>query len=178
MLNSKSYTYPEKQENRQLQKRQILYSLIKKSIQEVIGIKAQYSMEFILIFAFSLIIIIPLVNIMQERYSESREDLSQSQAKHVLEEISIAAQNTFYAGYPSRTTLSLVFPKGIKNVTSRTSADEMHSELIFTLRRGSGEVTIVQSFPFILNTSVTPTDGKRKILIKAEENGNTTIVDS
>jgi uncharacterized protein (UPF0333 family) len=83
----------------------------------VIDIKAQYSMEFILVFAFSLLIILPVITLLHSEYSDSKQSLDQAQGRSILEDIAISAQETYYAGYPSRMTLTLFFPEGITNIT-------------------------------------------------------------
>jgi hypothetical protein len=136
-------------------------------------IRAQYSMEFILVFAFSLLIIIPLISLLHSEYWESKEILDESQAKEVLDEMALTIQNTYYAGYPSRTTLELYFPRGITDIRSITkvmSDGRTISELIFDFQKGGSISNLVQPFPFEISTNLTSTDGTRRILIKAQEN--------
>lgn len=152
----------------------------------MIDIKAQYSIEFILVFAFSLIIIIPLINLMHSEYNQNKLDLDQSQAKQVLNEISLAAQNAFYSGYPTRTTLqSVYFPSEIQSITAMPStvSGVTKSELVFKFRRGSADTDLVAGpFPFDISVSLKTAEGNRNILIKAEQNATgltyVTITDS
>ena len=133
-------------------------------------IRAQYAVEFMLIFAFSLAIIIPIVSIMNTKYQESKQDLDIAQARIVLDEITAAAQKTFYAGYPSRTTLELYFPHGIKGIRSyNASSDRPRSEIEFNVSVGRGASSIHTVVPFIVNISIRPNEGRRKIIVKAEK---------
>jgi hypothetical protein len=136
-------------------------------------------MEFILIFAFSLVIIIPIVNLMHEQYAQNKEELDESQARQVMDEMSIAMQNAYYAGYPSRTTLTIYFPDGIKSIGKITAeGDTARDTMIFTMSRGGEEVTLPQPLPFGINISLNPNDGKRKVLIKAEPTGYVNVTDA
>lgn len=149
----------------------------------MIYIKAQYSMEFILIFAFSLAIILPLVSIMNSQYAENKGELDESQARQVLEDISLRVHETYYAGYPSRTTLDLYFPPNIliinSTIVSTGTGDK--SELLFLFGIGQTESSIVHIFPFHVNATLRPGQGRRRILIKAEKdalgNGYVNITD-
>lgn len=144
----------------------------------MIEIKGQYSIEFILVFAFSLIVIIPLINLMHSQYSESKDSLDESQARQVLDQIAMAAQTTYYSGYPTRTTLELFFPKGISDIThvSMQNNDIIKSELVFKSTRGSAKSDLVAVLPFNISVSLKTTDGKRRILVKAEQIGDRTLV--
>lgn len=135
-------------------------------------------MEFILIFAFSLAIIVPLVSLMHSEYAESKQNLDESQAKQVLDQITIETHNVYYAGYPSRTTLELYFPKGIEeiDVTGVTVSGVEKSELVFKIIKGNTENSLVAVFPFRINVTLNTNDGKRKVLIKAEEEQERTYV--
>lgn len=128
-------------------------------------------MEFILIFAFSLAIVLPLIGVLNSQYIENKEYLDESQARDVLDEISLRAHETYYAGYPSRTTLDLYFPKGISsiNVTEVITPTGTKSEMVFVVVRGQTSSSIVQVFPFKVNSTMWSGEGRRKIMIKAEK---------
>ncbi len=137
-------------------------------------------MEFILVFAFSLLIILPIINILHSEYNQSKEQLDEAQAAKVLDEIYLAAQTTYYSGYPSRTTLELYFPRGISNVRSTTvdTAQGEKSELVFEIDTGIKHNNMVRLFPFKLNTTISPNEGNRRILIKAEQGDFINITDA
>ena len=144
----------------------------------MIEIRAQYSMEFILIFAFSLAIILPFISFMHSEYSKSKEDLDESQAKQVLDQIIVASHNTFYSGYPSRITLDLYFPRGIISITNQTTINEAvtKSELVFNFQKGSNINPLIGVAPFRIHCSLNTADGRRKVLIKAEEDAIGTYI--
>lgn len=146
----------------------------------MIEIKAQYSMEFILVFAFSVVIIIPLINLMHTEYSRSKENLDQSQVARVLDDISMSVHNTYYSGFPTRTTLELYFPRGIDKInhTNIETAAGSKSELVFYLKLSQGrEREAPRVFPFNISVNLQPNDGRRKVLIKAEKNNYVNITD-
>ena len=139
-------------------------------------------MEFILIFAFSLVIIIPLINYLYSEFQDNRQVLDTSQAQQVLDEISLKAQNTYYSGFPSRTTLEMYVPRGITSVESNwNKSGTLRGELVFKVQQGSSSSDLVATFPFPINTSPTPMqllEGKRKIMIKVEWNSIVNITEA
>jgi hypothetical protein len=122
-----------------------------------------------LITAFSLVIILPLANILNSEYMENKARLDEAQARNVLDDISIAAHNTHYAGYPSKTTLDIQFPAGVSNVSfaNVVKGKATKSELVFWIREGESELVAV--FPFRIDASFSPRSGKKKLVIRAEK---------
>jgi uncharacterized protein (UPF0333 family) len=143
-------------------------------------------MEFLLVFAFSLIIILPLIYLLNSEYTENKGNLDQSQLRQIMDEISIATRNTYYTGYPSRTTLEFYFPRGIKTISSTAAGSK--SELVFVIDKSGTDVEIVESFPFVIETchsietipcynsgnteDIRTNSGRRRILIQAGEVDN------
>src|SRR3989338_420035 len=129
-------------------------------------------MEFLLIFGFSLIIVLPLISVLHSQYLEGKQDLDQSQLKQILDDISATAKNSYYAGPPSKATLTLYFPRGISEIETQqgtAGANEGKWELIIRFKRGATTVDLVENFPFEVDvTELSKTEGKRKIIISAE----------
>lgn len=127
-------------------------------------------MEFMLVFSFSLLIVLPLIMLLQSEYNQNKEVLNVAQARKVLDQISITAQKTYYAGPPSRNTLEVIVPAGVTNI-SVTNIDGANrkSELVITVDRGMDQDTLVDVLPFWINISLSPSSGTRKILLKAED---------
>ena len=135
-------------------------------------------MEFMLIIAFSLIMLFSIVNLLYSEYNERKEDLDASQTRQVLQNIAVAAQRAYYDGYPSRTTLELFFPKGIKAIKSDSTimGNLVKSEITFTVVQGELENDIVVAFPFNTSTDLSTEEGKRNILIKVEQQSDNIYV--
>ena len=143
------------------------------------GRKAQYSMEFMLIFAFSLMVILPLVILLQSEYNQNKEVLNVAQARKVLGQISITAQKTYYAGPPSRNTIEVVFPAGITNISSTNIEGAVRrSEIIISVSRSGNEDTLVDVLPFWVNLSLSPSSGTRRLLLKTEDTRILNITDA
>jgi hypothetical protein len=84
----------------------------------------------------------------------------------------LAAQKAYYSGYPTRTTLEVYFPKGITSITDvskEMTGGIIKSELVFTIKRGSAESSLPAVLPFKIDAALRTTDGKRRVLIKAEQ---------
>ncbi len=131
-------------------------------------------MEFMLIFAFSMVVIIPLVTILHSQYSQNKQDLDEVQVKQIIDELSIAIQNTYYSGYPSRTTLEFYIPRALERIEKVAAPNSVKHDLVFVLNRNNNEVEVVKTFPFGVNVSslLNPQrEGRYKILISAEAAG-------
>jgi hypothetical protein len=139
----------------------------------VVSIKAQYSMEFILIFAFSLLLVIPFISIMNSEYLRDKNNLDEMQAKKILDEIQSASTSVYYSGYPSRTTLTMTFPRGINSIDSNivNTVNGVKSEIVFSIDHIDTISNIVAVVPFAVNITVSQTEGKKSVLIKTEPSG-------
>ena len=145
----------------------------------MIVIRSQYSIEYILIFAFSLLIIIPLIALIHSEYSESKGTLDVSQAKKILDDISVAAQSVYYSGYPSRTTLDMYFPIGLDNISYANvmTPSGAKSELVFIFKASGSYSNLVTVMPFRIDSSLGTHSGRRSVVIKVEQNGIVNITD-
>jgi hypothetical protein len=144
----------------------------------VIQIKAQYSLEVILVFAFCIAIIIPILSLARSEYMKNREIIDQSQAKQVLDQIALAAQTVHYGGFPTKTTLDVYFPKGLSEVSSNSiqtppGSGIYKSEIFFKFIDSGTEITSpTLQFEIRLGTDYSPTlstaEGKRKIIVRSD----------
>jgi len=137
-------------------------------------------MEFMMIFAFSLVIILPMIALLRSEYMDSKQSLDEGQAKKVLDDLTLAATEVYYSGYPSRTTLDVYFPAGVFNITNSTGNGK--SELIFKVgpnKEQTKELITVFNFNIEIDPSMLPPrDGKKKILVESalDGGGNTYII--
>ena len=132
-----------------------------------------------LVFAFSLLIIIPLVSLMNSEYQKNKAELDLAQSDEILNEIAATATDMYHAGYPSRETLEFMFPRGISQIQSQTviTAEGPVSELVFIFDRSGVRNSLIRTFHFEINTSLESRDGKRFIVVKAEEGNYVNITE-
>jgi uncharacterized protein (UPF0333 family) len=79
--------------------------------------RAQVSMEYILITAFSLLVVMPLIVLFFQYSQTYNDDITANQANKIMDELLNAAQTIHYLGEPSQKTLSLYFPNNIDQIT-------------------------------------------------------------
>ncbi len=84
--------------------------------------KAQISMEFLLVIGFAFLMTIPLIVIFYQQSESLTTDITASQIDKVASEIRDAADEVYYLGPPSKKTITVYFPEGIKqvNITNNT----------------------------------------------------------
>ena len=97
-------------------------------------VKAQVAMEYLMIVAFSLLLLIPLLALFSGTFN-SDQTFIMNQASEISREIFTAAERTYYQGPGSKQVLSLNVPRGYESVVLR-EGDEGSRSLKFTTVRG------------------------------------------
>lgn len=97
--------------------------------------KSQSSIEYMVIVAFGLFVLIPVI-IMFYTYSESASsDVSLIRLNNIGTTIINNAESIYYLGEPSRVTIKVNFPNGVEGITTK-SIEQVH-ELIFNVTGAS-----------------------------------------
>ncbi len=79
--------------------------------------KGQVSMEYLIVMGFIFMMIIPLVVIFMQENDNMERDIAIASASKISKELIDAAEEIYYKGPPSKTTIKVNFPKRIINVT-------------------------------------------------------------
>ena len=123
--------------------------------------KAQISMEYILITAFSLLVAIPLAILFFQYGQNYNEDVTLNQADKVMDEILNAAQTVKYLGEPSQKTITVYFPKDISEVVFTNGYFYM------TLNSENTPMTIYRTAPINFTGNVSTSYGLHKLRIRS-----------
>ncbi len=94
--------------------------------------KAQASMEYLLVAGLIMLVILPSIYIFYSYSHRSNQEIAQSQVNRFGTQIIDAAEEIYYLGGPSKTTLDLTMPNGVRNMEIWCN-----QELIFFLADGS-----------------------------------------
>ena len=94
--------------------------------------KAQASMEYLLVVGLVILVILPSIYIFYSYSQRSNEEIAQGQVNKFGTQIIDAAEKVYYLGGPSKTTLDLTMPKGVRNMEIWCN-----QELVFFLADGS-----------------------------------------
>jgi len=94
--------------------------------------KAQASMEYLLVAGMITLVILPSVYIFYSYSQKSNEEIAQGMVNRFGTQIVDAAEEIYYLGGPSKTTLDLTMPKGVRNMEIWCN-----QEIVFFLADGS-----------------------------------------
>ncbi len=126
--------------------------------------KSQVSMEYILITAFSLLIVMPMV-ILFFQYSQAyNEDVNINQANKVMDEILNAAETVHYLGEPSQKTISVYFPKNIETIVLSDGY------FAFTINPGERPFTMYRTAEINFTGDISTSAGLHTLRIRAVNN--------
>jgi uncharacterized protein (UPF0333 family) len=121
------------------------------------GKRGQVSFEYLAVFAFALLLTIPLIILYIDQSNSIKTDTANAQAYRVVSKISDSADEVYYQGVPAKKTIRIAFPEGVEEININGSyiefeinidgkdyyiGKESHSPLNGTLRRFSGDHTI------------------------------------
>ena len=123
--------------------------------------KAQGSLEYILIFAFVLAALIPLIVLFVNRSADITIEVTSRQVQSVGQAIADRAESVYYLGEPSKATIRVFMPEGIHN------ASLMNRALVFKLRTLQGGLSdIVISADVNLTGTVATSAGIHFIILE------------
>jgi len=121
-------------------------------------------MEYILITAFSLLVAIPLIVLFFQYSQKYNDEVTLNQANKVMDEILNAAETVYYLGEPSQKTITVYFPKDIKEVLFN------YGYFSFTVYRGDNIYTIYRTSHINFTGNITTTPGAKNLKIRAVNN--------
>ena len=126
--------------------------------------RGQVSVEFITIFSFSLVMLIPLVIIFYDQIGDTKDSLYNNQIYNIVSKIVDKSETIFYYGQPSKTTLKAFFPDNIENVTIK------NREIIFNFRNSQNSLNSI-TLTSLVNVSgtISRNAGIHYIVIEAKE---------
>ncbi len=84
--------------------------------------RAQVAIEYLVIMGFAFLMTMPLIIVFYQQQTSTNEEISNSQANRIAEEVVASADAVYYLGYPSLKTVRIYFPQGINSVTLQDNA--------------------------------------------------------
>ncbi len=123
-------------------------------------------MEFLVIFAFAFVMIIPLVLIFSEQTGDIMDRLRSAQVRRIGSVIADKAESVYYLGEPSKATIRGVLPSGIVDISIAGRA------LVFTIVNSEG-VSQQMVFTSLVNMTgnMSSSSGVHNIVISATDQG-------
>lgn len=132
--------------------------------------RAQTSIEYLLLVGFITFIIIGILGIAFIYSASIKDRIKIIQMNNFANKIISASESVFYAGDPSKTTISTYLPEGVESININSAEDL----LIISLQSSSGTSTTAFSSNVPISGSLTISSGLKRIEIKAES-GQATI---
>jgi uncharacterized protein (UPF0333 family) len=132
----------------------------------ILSKKAQVSMEYLIVIGFVTFIILTILGIAFFYTNSSKDKLIMTQANNFANKIIATAESVYYAGKPSKATISAYLPDGVTGISIE------NNELVLNITAGTGKNVIgfPSNVPLSDTSSITSTEGIKEIEIRAEEN--------
>ena len=124
-------------------------------------IKAQTSMEYLIIVGFVAAITVPLIIIFNSHSTEMNENIAANQVDHIAAKIVDAAESVYYLGESSKITFRVNMPKHITSVTIG------NNEVVFFVKKLAGMDEVVKYSPVLINGSISSKPGIYDIVVES-----------
>jgi len=125
--------------------------------------RGQASFEYLILVGFVTLIISGIFAVALLYTNSSQDNVRITQITNFANKIISSSESMFYAGEPSKTTITAFLPEGVKNITIAENT------LIISVQISSGLNVI--GFPSKVNITgdITHTPGIKEIVITAQE---------
>lgn len=127
--------------------------------------KAQAAMEYLMITAISMLILIPLFTFVSSYTQSSRIDLRISSLQDSLQNLADSADMVYSQGYPAKITTEFYVPQG----TLSTTVADHHFFARMQTNAGPTDLGVRTSAP--LNGSLPQSPGSYSVQVKMTEEG-------
>ena len=126
--------------------------------------KGQVSIEYLIIVGFITLLVISFLGISLIYYNSTADKIKFNQLESFNKKILSAAENIYYAGEPSKTTISAYLPVGMESIQI------LESEIVFNITTQSGNSIKSYTSNVPLNGSISPISGVKNIKLTATQN--------
>ena len=127
------------------------------------GKRGQISIEYLILIGFVVFIVIIMIAVSLQYTSGIEDRLKQNQINAFANKIVNSAEIVFFAGEPSKITLSVYLPRGVDSVTVNTD------EIVFNYNLTSGSNVRAYGSDVPLTGSITNWDGVKSVELLAQE---------
>ncbi|MBT3464877.1 hypothetical protein HOD20_02825 [archaeon] len=125
--------------------------------------RGQISVEFIVIYGFVLLMMIPLTIIFYTQSGDTKDVLYNNQLHNIGTRVIDKAESIYYYGQPSKTTIKAYFPENIENITIK------NREFIFKFRNSKNTLNeIILTSLVNISGSVSNNQGIHYIIIESQ----------
>jgi len=126
--------------------------------------KGQISMEYLIIVAFVIFLILGLLGFSYFYSTSVQDTLRINQMSTFANKLLSTAESVFYAGEPSKSTITAYLPKGVTNIQI------LEQRLVFTYSTASGESKTSFTSPVPISGEISFSEGVQVIQVVAVDN--------
>ncbi|MFC1768666.1 hypothetical protein ACFLZX_02785 [Nanoarchaeota archaeon] len=125
--------------------------------------RGQISIEYMAVVGITTVLAIFLLTTALYYSNQTEDQVNTNQLDKISKEIVDKAESLYYFGEPSKTTLKVYIPKGIKQITVGPK------EISFRVMTHQGETDVFFPSTVTLQGSISPNYGYHEIVIEARE---------
>lgn len=133
-------------------------------IQTISKKKGQIGTEYLIVVGFVTFAIMTTLVIAITMSNSTRDRLKINEIESFATQLTNSAESIFFAGEPSKTTISLYIPDGVYNITIYPE------NILVKFNSTSGENIRIFSSRVPLNGTLSPEEGTKKIILEATPN--------
>ena len=126
--------------------------------------RGQISIEYLILIGFLMFILISILGIAMFYMSGIRDRMKISQITAFASKLTSTAESAYYAGSPSKATITAYLPSEVKAITI------IENSLIFEIQTDSGLTKMSFSSNVPISGAISTASGLKKIIITAQNN--------
>lgn len=126
--------------------------------------RGQISTEYLIVVGFVVFLVLGIIGVAFFYTSVTNDQIKVSQVSNFANKIISSSESVFYAGEPSKLTITGYMPIGV------TSFEIMSSEIVANITTSSGVTRISFTSNVPLSGSVSISDGVKRIQVVAQQN--------
>ena len=123
--------------------------------------KGQISTEYIIIISFITFVVLSIIGVALFYSSQIQESIKFGLIENIAQKVTSSAEAIYYSGEPSRITLTLYIPRGVKSI------EIANNDLIFSVSALGGDAKLAYSRKVPIEGVLTSTPGIKKIKLVA-----------
>ena len=127
------------------------------------GTRGQISLEYLIVVAFVVFAVIVIMGVSLFYTSSAQDQIKISQLSAFANKIVTSAESVYYAGEPSKITISAYLPKGVQDIQI------ISNSIVFTMVTSSGTTVIAfeSNVPLDDSTVFSINEGLKRIVVNA-----------
>ena len=126
--------------------------------------RGQVSTEYLIVIGFVVFLVLGIIGIAFFYTSTTNDQIKVSQVSNLANKIVSSAESVFYAGEPSKLTLTGYMPIGVNSIQI------LSGEIVVNMTTSSGITIMSFSSNFPLSGNISSNEGVKRIEVLAQQN--------